>query len=343
MRDCPVEAGFGPDPRQWGREASPSLVDTVVSEGEAVRMETFEYMRPGTVSEAVALLAEKPGRARAMAGGTDLLVQMKVGRRHVDRVVDVKGISELSEIRVNADGSVTIGAAVPAHKVYAHPAIVAGYAGIIDSASIVGGVAIQGRASLGGNLCNAAPSGDTIPSLAAVGATAVIAGPSGRREVPVAEFCTGPGQNCMHADELLVAINLPAPKPRSAGHYLRFIPRNEMDIAVAGAGAWVALDDQGVVTEARVVLASVAPVPLSVPEAAAAVVGTHGDDAALEAASAAAKAAARPITDMRGTVEQRRHLSGVMAKRALAGAIARARGEHVAGAHETHATNGVAH
>ena len=321
----------------------PSLVDTVVSKGEAAGMETFEYVRPGSVNEAVALLAEKPGRARAMAGGTDLLVQMKIGRRQVDRVVDVKGISELSEIHVNADGSVTIGAAVPAHKVYSHPAVVAGYAGVIDSASIVGGIAIQGRASLGGNLCNAAPSGDTIPSLAAAGAVAVIAGPSGRREVPVAEFCTGPGQNCMHADELLVAIRLPAPKPRSAGHYLRFIPRNEMDIAVAGAGAWVSLDEHGVVTEARVVLASVAPVPLSVPEAAAAVVGTHGDESALEAASAAAKAAARPITDMRGTADQRRHLSGVMAKRALAGAIARARGEHVPGAHEGHATNGVAH
>ena len=157
------------------------------------------------------------------------------------------------------------------------------------------------------------------------------------------EFCTGPGQNCLMPNELLVAIRLPAPKPRSGGHYLRFIPRNEMDIAVAGAGAWVALDEHGVVTEARVVLASVAPVPLAVPEAAAAVVGTHGDEAALEAASAAAKAAARPITDMRGTADQRRHLSGVMAKRALAGAIARARGEHVAGAHEGHRSNGVAH
>ncbi len=299
-------------------------------------MDDFEYVRPGSVGEAVALLAEKPGRARAMAGGTDLLVQLKVGRRTLDRVVDVKGIAELNEIHVGSDGGITIGAAVPCHRVYDHPAIVAGFPGIVDSASIVGGIAIQGRATLGGNLCNGAPSGDSIPSLAVVGAVAVIAGPSGRREFPVSEFCTGPGQTVLGADELLVAIRLPAPPPRSFGHYLRFIPRNEMDIAVAGAGAWVALDEAGVVTAARVVLASVAPTPIEVPDAATAIIGTRGEATALEAASEAAKAAARPITDMRGTQAQRRHLSGVLTKRALAGAIARARGEHVPGAHEAH-------
>ncbi len=308
-------------------------------------MENVEYVRPGSVAEAVALLAEKPGKARALAGGTDLLVQLKAGRRQLERVVDVKGIADLTEIRVNADGSVVIGAAVPCFKVYEHPAIIAGYPGLIDSASIIGGIAIQGRASLGGNLCNGAPSGDTIPSMAAAGAVALIAGPNGNREVPVADFCTGPGQTVLHADELLVAIRLPASRPRSASHYLRFIPRNEMDIAVAGAGAFVALDSDGTVTEARVFLTSVAPTPVGVPAAVKAVVGTRGEEPALEAAAAAARAAAKPITDMRGTIAQRVHLSGVMTKRALAGAIARARGEHVPGAHEAHRvrSNGAAH
>jgi len=182
-------------------------------------MTDIQYKGAKNVRDACALIAAADGKGRILAGGTDLLVQMKVGRRQVDRVVDIKGIDELSEIHVNADGSVTIGAAVPANKVYSHPAVVAGYAGTIDSASIVGGIAIQGRASLGGNLCNSAPSGDTIPSLAAAGAIAIIAGPSGRREVPVGEFCTGPGQNCLMPNELLVAIRLPAPKPRSGGHY----------------------------------------------------------------------------------------------------------------------------
>lgn len=297
-------------------------------------MQNFEYVRPSDLSTALALLAEKNGKARAMAGGTDLLVQLRAERFSLERVVDVKAIPELNDLRFDTKGGLTIGAAVPFYRIYGDRNVAAHYPAIVDAASIVGGVGIQGRATIGGNLCNASPSGDTIPALIVLGAQAVVVGPQGERTIPVEQFCIAPGTTLLKATELLVSVRVPSPEARSGAHYLRFIPRNEMDIAVAGAAAWVALAEDGKsIADARLALASVAPTPLYVDAARGVLVGTDGSEEALEAAAEAARLAARPITDMRGTEKQRRHLAGVLSKRALRGALARARGEQYAPAH----------
>jgi CO/xanthine dehydrogenase FAD-binding subunit len=296
-------------------------------------LKEFEYLAPSTLSEALQQLAAKNGQARAMAGGTDLIVQMRQGRQAPGRVVDVKGVSELNELRVGADG-LTIGAAVPCYRVYQHRDVQKSYAGLVDSASIIGGIAIQGRATLGGNLCNSSPSGDSLPTLIALGAIARIAGPNGKREVPVAQFCTAPGRNVLQPGELLVSINIPSPRPHSGAHYQRFIPRYEMDIAVVGVGAQVELsDDRRTVRSARVSLGAVAPTPLFVEAAGAALEGKPATEESFRAAAEIAKEAAKPISDMRGTAAQRKHLVGVLTRRVLMGAAARARGEVVHASH----------
>lgn len=293
-------------------------------------MKDFAYVAPSTLREAVNLLAEKGRRARAMAGGTDLLVQLRNKRFDLDCVVDVKNVPELDELSFGPRRGLRIGAAVSCWRIYSDPQILERYPGLVDSVAIIGGIQIQGRASLGGNLCNSSPSADGIPSLIIHSAVAEIAGPNGRRKVPVEEFCTGPGQNVLQPGELLVAVQLPPPRKNAGAHYLRFIPRHEMDIAVVGAGAYVELADRRrIFRSARISLGAVAPTPLFVREAGELLVGREVDEAAIEEAAAAAAAAARPISDMRGPADYRRHLAGVLTRRALRGAVARARGEFV--------------
>ena len=288
-------------------------------------MQDFEYNAPRTLSEAVALMAERGEAARALAGGTDILVQLRGGRRRVERIVDVKHVPELNEMSFSPESGLVLGAAVPCYRLYQEPEIAQAYPGIMDAASMIGGIQIQGRASLGGNLCNAAPSADGIPPLIVQSATCVIAGAQGTREIAVEEFCTAPGRNVLQDGELLVSMRIPAPTRGSGGRYLRFIPRNEMDIAVAGVGSWVQLSpDNRSFVSARVALASVAPIPLFVEEAGARLAGREVSKEAIEDAAQAAMDAARPISDMRGTIQQRRHLVGVLTRRTLEGAIARA-------------------
>ena len=293
-------------------------------------LKDFEYVAPRTLREAISLLAEKGERARVLAGGTDLLVQLRSRRFELDRVVDIKHIPELDELSFGPRRGLRIGAAVSCSRLYNDPDVVERYPGLIDSASIIGGVQIQGRATFGGNLCNASPSGDAISSLIVHAAVAEIAGPDGKRTVPVAEFCTGPGQSVLQPGEILVALQIPPPRKFSGGHYLRFIPRNEMDIAVVGAGAYVELADRKrAFKTVRIALAAVAPTPLVAGEAAELLIGHQVDDEAIAAAAEAARAAARPISDMRGPADFRRHLVGVLTARALKGAVARARGQFV--------------
>ncbi|MFN9263204.1 MAG: FAD binding domain-containing protein, partial [Acidobacteriota bacterium] len=197
-------------------------------------MKAFDYAAPASLPEAVGLLASQPA-ARLLAGGTDLLVQLRSGRKQADVVIDVKKIPELNEITLAPDHSLTIGAAVPCYRLTDHPAIRTHYPALAEVASWIGGTPIQGRASLGGNLCNSAPSADSIPLLIALSASAHLIGPAGRRSVPVEAFCTAPGRNQLAPGELLVAIHIPAPAPHSGAAYLRFFPRNEMDIAVVRA------------------------------------------------------------------------------------------------------------
>lgn len=291
-------------------------------------MQPFAYQAPASVGEAVALLADAARGARPFAGGTDLLVQMRRGLFAPGMLVDVKRIPELNRINFDPAAGLTFGAAVSCAWLCDHPTVRQCYPGLIDAASIIGGAAIQRRATLGGNLCNAAPSGDSIPALIVLGATATLAGPRGTRTVPVAEFCTAPGKTVARPGELLISLHVPPPAPHSAASYLRFIPRGEMDIAVAGVGAWLALSDDGnTITSARIALSAVAPTPLLVEAAGAALIGQAPTEAAFAEAAKIAQATARPISDVRGTAAQRRHLVGVLTHRALHGAYHRAKGE----------------
>jgi carbon-monoxide dehydrogenase medium subunit len=293
-------------------------------------MRPFAYQAPTSVHQAVTLLGDKATRARPLAGGSDLLVQLRHGVIDLDLVVDVKHIPELTQISFDPAEGLTVGAAVPCARLCDQPDVQKLYPALVDVASIIGGPAIRERATLGGNLCNAAPSGDGIPAMIVLGATCTVAGPGGTRTLPVEAFCTGPGQTALAPGELLVSIRFPAPVPCSGARYLRFIPRGEMDIAVAGAGAWVALsEDRTRITEARIALAAVAPTPLLVTDAGAALAGKAPSEASFAEAARVAQAAARPITDTRGTAAQRTHLVGVLVTRALRGATRRAKGETV--------------
>jgi CO/xanthine dehydrogenase FAD-binding subunit len=283
----------------------------------------FDYTTPASVGEAVGLLTAHPW-ARLLAGGTDLLVQLRAGRKETDLVVDLKRIPELNAIQYDPARGLTIGAAVPCYRIYRDQQVARAYPALVELASLIGGTQIQGRASLGGNLCNAAPSADSIPLLIALGATCRVAGARGEREIAVEDFCTGPGRTVLQPGELLVSFHLPPPPAHSGARYLRFIPRNEMDIAVAGAGVEVVLDD-GKFRSARIALASVAPTPLFVREAGEALAGQPVNEASIARAAEIARASVKPITDMRGTVEYRRHLCGVLTRRALEAAVERAR------------------
>ena len=275
----------------------------------------MEYKAPGSIDEAVTLLAQASSSAQILAGGTDLLVQIRAGFTKPSLVVDVKNIPELQTISLDDDG-VRIGAAVSGAELGENDAVKAAWPGLVEATELIGSTQIQGRASLGGNLCNASPAADTVPALVAASAICLIAGPDGQREAPVEQIVTGPGQTSLKNGEFVVQFQLPKKLPRSADAYLRFIPRTEMDIAVVGAGVNLTLDEKGICHQARVTLGAVAPTVLLVEAGATALIGSTLDDAALDKLRAAASAACNPIDDKRGTVEFRVDVAGVLAKRA---------------------------
>lgn len=290
-------------------------------------MRDFDYEAPRSLSDAIGLLSRASGRARPLAGGTDLIDQVRTGRLAPDLVVDLKRIPELTRLEL-VDDALYLGAAVPCYRVYENERIVREYAALAESCRIIGGVQIQSRASVGGNLCNSGPAGDSIPSLIALDAVCVIAGANGTRQVRAEEFCSGPGTNVLAQGEILVELRFPA-RPRSSGsHYRRFIPRNEMDIAVVGAAAAVTLNEQRTqFTATRIAVGAVAPKPLFAAEASRLLVGRPANDESIAEAARASRAIARPIDDMRGTVEFRLHVTEVLVRRVLTEAVARARGE----------------
>ena len=289
-------------------------------------MQAFDYVAAQSVDEVINLLAEKGEMARVLSGGTDLLVALREGRRKADVVIDVKGLPETTAMSYDPGAGLTLGAAVPCHRMYDDATIAATYNGLMDSAHLIGGTQIQGRASMGGNLCNASPAADSIPNLIAYGAICNIAGPNGRRQLPVEAFCTGPGRNALENGEFLVSLQIPTPQPGFGAAYLRFIPRNEMDIAVVGVGASVQLDEsRNKFVAARIALGAVAATPLYVEEAGASLAGKNVGDEAIAGAAKIAQAAAKPISDMRGTAEYRKHLVAVLTRRTLQNAIARAK------------------
>lgn len=287
-------------------------------------MQAFEYIDAKTVSEAIRLLGEKGDKAGLLSGGTDLIVQAREGKKNLDWIIDIKSIPEVNELTYDSESGLTLGAAVPCYQIYAVDAICDAFPSLIDATKIIGGTAIQGRAGIGGNLCNASPAADGIPPLIVLNATCVIVGPNGEREMPVEDFCTAPGQTALEKGEMLVSLKIPAPQKNSSSYYLRFIPRNEMDIAVVGAGASVILDESKQrIVSARIALAAVAPTPLFAEEASAILAEKEISEDVIEEAAQAAQSIARPISDMRGTADQRTHLVGVLTRRALNGAIQR--------------------
>jgi len=289
-------------------------------------MRAFDYSAPTSVAEAVELLAGQSGTARALAGGTDLITQLKEGRRQADLVVDLKRIPALNRLDFSTEGGLTVGAAVPCVRLQESAAVRRHFPMLIHVCSLIGSYQIQSRASLGGNLCNASPSADGIPPLVILSATALIAGPNGQRELSVEEFCTGPGSSVLQPGEILVEIRIPTPLERSGATYLRFIPRNEMDIAVAGVGSALRLAVDGTVESARICLAAVAPIPLRVLAAEQSLVGQRPTPDALIQAGRIAAEAAQPISDVRASAEYRKHLVSVLTRRTLDAALQQAMG-----------------
>lgn len=288
-------------------------------------MKEIDYLAPASLDEVYAALQN--GKTSAfLAGGTDIIVQLREGRKQVDQLIDVKRIPELMRFGWTDGGGLAIGASVPFAEIYEDAEIARRLPCLIDCATLVGGIQIQSRACFGGNIGNSGPAADTVPALIALGATLTLGSREGTRELPLEAFFTGPGQNVLAPGELIVTVNVPPQPARSGAFFHRFIPRNEMDIAVVNVGARIELDAAGErVAGARVSVGAVAPTPLLVEEAGAALVGQAPGEDAFARAGAAAAAAARPITDMRGSIAQRVHLTRVLTVRALRRALERAR------------------
>jgi CO/xanthine dehydrogenase FAD-binding subunit len=302
-------------------EAPHRRVDCADPSWRRLPLPELDFQAPTTLAEALRLLAS-PG-ARALAGGTDLIVQMRSGRVHPTRIVDLKRIPEMIGIEPDGDDWL-IGAATPCAAIGEHAALRAAWPGVVEAACLIGSAQVQGRASIGGNLCNASPAADSVPALMAAGARCVIAGAGGRREIPVEHLPAGPGSTTLAPGELLQAIRLPARQPRSGDAYLRLIPRTEMDIAVVGVGIALSVDAQHRIVAARVALGAVAPTAILVNAAGEALFGSTLDEPACERLEAAARAACRPIDDKRGTAIYRTRVAGVLAARVACIAYERA-------------------
>ena len=288
-------------------------------------MSEILYETPKTLEAAVALLSGAQGLAKVLAGGTDLLIQMRGGRVAPGLLVDIKGIPEMRTIAAE-NGGFRFGAAVTCMELVEHAAFASAWPGLADAVKLIGSVQVKGRATIGGNLCNASPAADSVPALIAAGAIARVVGTMGVREVAVEDIATGPGKTVLARGEIIASFLLPRRSPRSGDAYLRFTPRTEMDIAVVGAGVNLTLDEKGVCSQVRLSLGAVAERALLVHEAGAALIGSKVDAEALMRLAAAASAAARPIDDKRGTKEFRIKIAGVLARRAAQIALDRAKG-----------------
>ena len=287
-------------------------------------MTQVDYLAPTTPEDAArALLAGGPA-SRPLAGGTDLLVQLRSGRMAKGLIVDLKRVPGAIGVRREGGGFV-IGAATPGIALGEDEALVKAWPGVVEAANLIGSTQVQGRASMGGNLCNASPAADSVPALVAARAVCIVVGPGGRREVPAERITKGPGETTLEPGEFVLEFRLPPRPARASDAYLRSIPRTEMDIAVVGAAVSLALDGAGVIVDARIALGAVAPTVVAPEAAAEAIVGSTLDEAALARLDAAARAACRPISDKRGTVEFRTRIAGVLARRAVAIAYQRAK------------------
>ncbi|MEX0308089.1 MAG: xanthine dehydrogenase family protein subunit M [Ruegeria sp.] len=286
----------------------------------------MDYHSPASFAEASALAVNATGITRFLAGGTDVLVQLRSELVTPDTLIDIKKINGVHDISRNSDGSWTLGVAATGAEMSEHPELSRDWPGVVEAMDLIGSTQVQGRATLTGNLCNGSPAADSVPAMVAAGVTVSVTGPDGTRDVAVEDIPTGPGKTSLAKGEVISSVNIPARGHNGGDAYLRFIPRTEMDIAVVGVGVSLRLDGD-TITEARVSLGAVAPTVLLVEDAARAIIGTSLDDAALDALAAAASVACNPIDDKRGTIEFRTEVAGVLAKRTAKIAYARAKGE----------------
>lgn len=285
-------------------------------------MRRFELALPESLDDCLRLLAQRGPETKLLAGGTDLLPQMKNSVVMPKRVIDLSGVARVKIVECDTKG-LRIGAAVPARQVEQDPRVREGYAAVAESAALLGSVQVRNLATVGGNICNAAPSADMAPPLVALEAQAVIAGPKGERRVPLSDFFTGVRKTVVGPDELLVEIFVPAPGPHSGGSYIRHTPRRELDIAVVGVASQVTIAN-GVCAKARISLAAVAPTPVRATAAEAALEGKPLTPELIERAADLAGQAAKPISDQRGSADFRRHLVRILTRRTLTTALARA-------------------
>ena len=289
-------------------------------------MSDTQYLAAKTIDEAVQAHNKANGSARFLAGGTDLLVQIKSGIKKPNLVIDVKKIVELNNIEEISENEFIVGASVSGANLNRNKKFSSLWPGVIEAFRLIGSEQIQGRASLGGNLCNGSPAGDSVPALIAAGCTAVIAGPDGKKELPIEEFHTGPGKTILKNGEMLVSLKFPKRESNSSDSYLRMTPRTEMDIAVVGCGVNLTLDND-ICTSVRVSLGAVAPTPLLIKEASDIMVGTNLNSEVLEKVARICMDSCNPINDKRGTIEYRTKVAGVLFKRATLIAIDRIKGK----------------
>jgi len=285
----------------------------------------MKYHCPKTFEDAAQIAADATGIIRYLAGGTDVLVQMRAGMVTPDDMIDLKHIPGVKDIVKNADGSWTIGAAVAGAELGAHAEFCADYPGIVEGLELVGSTQVQGRATLTGNLCNGSPAADSVPAMIAAGAIAHVVGPNGVRDIAVGDIPVGPGKTSLNKGEIIASLTIPARNAQGGDAYLRFTPRTEMDIAVVGCAVNLTLDGDRVAT-ARVAMGAVAPTVIVLADAADTIIGTTLDTDALDKLAAVVSAAVKPISDKRGTAEFRTDVAGVLAKRAAKIAYDRAKG-----------------
>lgn len=276
----------------------------------------MEYCAPETLAEVCAALQKADGPVKVMAGGTDLLARFTGGMPHPELLVDIKKLPEARAISKLSDGSFLIGAACPGIDIRADKLLTQYWPGLTEAMDLIGSVQIQGRATLGGNLCNASPAADAVPALIAARANCRIVSAGGERELPVEEIIVSPGRTCLRQDEFIVSFHLPARELRSADAYLRMTPRTEMDIAIAGAAVNLTLDESGVITDSHVALGAVGPVPVFAVAAARILLGSALDEDVMQRFRRQVSAMCRPISDKRGTAEYRTDVTAVLAARA---------------------------
>ena len=284
-------------------------------------MQRFDYLTPKNLTEALEMISSWP-EVLPLAGGTDILVQIKEQHRPVEALLSLKRVPEVHQQSHN--GTLTLGSAVTVGEIAASREIQQNYTALADGAGLIGSIQIRNMATMGGNLCNASPSADTAPPLLVLKAQAVVAGLYGERSISLDTFFVGPGQTILQPGELLKEIVVPKPADRSGSCYLRSTPRAWMDIAVVGVAAAITMDAGGVITDARLALGAVAPVPMRATAAEALLPGHKLTDDLLQQAGATAAQESKPIDDLRASAKYRRHLVNVLTQRALRGAVARA-------------------